>query len=303
MDITGPKHVKLLTQRIDIYNTGVQVTEDKILKILEMCYTNTAFSTFPYFYNNLNSEEAITETNSGNCIALSLYVKKKLKNNYGINSCLIPATIPKKYQKPGYLPISHVALLIPIDNSHKDSGFFIADPAFYFLNPIEFRNFNPGIVFSKNIYTREPNHNLKDYTSIDKLLVKLDFFKEDHHFHECQIIEKGTYYVSCWDERDPVDSWKYILTRIINPDEAITYGFFLKEQDGPFITTTETDENNIMQIGGYLKITGNKLTYSKNLKDPQTYNTDTISTDVVNKINNDLYPFLKGNLPQYLKNL
>ena len=58
-----------------------------------------------------------------------------------------------------------------------------------------------------------------------------------------------------------------------------------------------------MQIGGYLKITGNKLTYSKNLKDPQTYNTDTISTDVVNKINNDLYPFLKGNLPQYLKNL
>ena len=293
------EYVTLVTKPINIYNTHVIVTEDKIMDILETCYKNTAFSTFPYLYNGLNSEEAITQTKSGNCIALSLYVKKHLKKKYDINSCLIPATIPKKYQRDGYLDISHVALLIPIDNSSDDNGVFIADPAFYFLNPIEIKNFNPRVVFSKNIYTPETNNNIEDFVSISKLITKLYLYDKDQHFNEWQTIKKGTYYVNCFEMNDPHDSWNYFLTEIQNPDEAIT-GFFLDQQD-PFITTIDADKYGLPQMGGYLKIKNSVLTYSKNLKTPQTYNIKNIDDRTLKEINNDLYPFFRGNLSKYLK--
>ena len=303
VDNLESEQFKLKIRPITCNNSNVTnggVTEDKITQILEKCYTKTAFSTFPYFCNTSSSEEAITSTNSGNCIALSIYVKKALKNEFGIESCLIPATIPNKYNKPGYLPISHVALLIPIDNSYYDSGVFIVDPAFYFLNPIEIRDFNKGIVFSKNIYTPETEQHLKDYISIDKLEFKLNVYKEDKHFHKYQIIPAGTYYVNCYEINNPDDSWNYFLTEIINPDEAITYGFFLDHQDGPFITSTEL-ENGVPQIGGYLKISGDKISYSKNFKNVKTYNINNITDDILDKINRDIGHFFKGDVKQYLK--
>lgn len=277
------------------------VTEPKIQNILEMCYENTAFSTFPYFYHNFSSEEAITHTKSGNCIALTLYVKKHLKDKYNINSCLIPATIPKKYQRKSYLHISHVALLIPIDNARNDNGFFIADPAFYFLNPIELniKDFRPKVVFSKNIYTPETSTDLHKYQSIDKLIVKLKYLSDSKTFNEWQTIKKGTYYVDCFEVNDPTDKWCYFLTEILNPDEAIT-SFFLNEQV-PFITATEGDRYGIPQMGGYLKIKDNKIIYSKNLKNTKTYDIQTIDQQSLNQINKDLSPFLGGNLQQYLK--
>lgn len=291
----------LLTKSINIYNSEVKVTEDKILDIMAMCYKNTAFSTFPYFYHNFNSAEAMAHTKSGNCVALSLYVQQKLKEKYGINSCLIPATIPKKYQRKGYLDISHVAVLIPIDNSPEDTGVFIVDPAFYFLNPIEIntKDFNPKVVFSKNIYTPETNDNLIDYISIDKIIVKLKLLTTNYELNKWQMIKKGTYYIDCHEYDDPVDNWKYFLIEILNPDEAIT-SFFLDEQV-PFITTTEGDKNHLPQMGGYLKIKDNKIIYSKNLKDTQTYDINNISAKELNKLNKELFPFFKGNLQQYLK--
>ena len=239
-------------------NVGRRVTVDNILKVLEMSYQNMAFSTFPYLYHNFNSEEAMSHTKSGNCIAMSLYVQQQLLQKYAIKSCLIPATIPKKYQRVGYLDISHVAVLIPFDNSPTDRGIFIADPAFYFLNPIEIntKDFNPKIVFSKNIYTPETNDNPTDYLSIDKIIVKLKLLMGNYKLNEWQMIKKSTYYIDCHEYNDPTDNWKYFLTEILNPDEAIT-SFFLDEQV-PFITTTEGDKNHLPQMGGYLKIKDNK---------------------------------------------
>ena len=109
-----------------------RLTEDMIIDALESCYENCAFSTFPYIMHGLNSKEAIDTFSSGNCVALSIYIQEYLKNRFGVTSYLIPASIPNKYKFPGYLEISHVVLAIPKNNTE----IFIADPAFYFLNPI-----------------------------------------------------------------------------------------------------------------------------------------------------------------------
>ena len=48
------------------------------MNALEECYKNCAFSTFPYIMHNIDSREAIKKYNSGNCVALSIYVKDYL---------------------------------------------------------------------------------------------------------------------------------------------------------------------------------------------------------------------------------
>ena len=291
----------LITRDIDDYNTHLQITENHIIDVLEDCYQNTAFSTFPYLFHNYNSQEAINNMNSGNCIALSLYVKQKLKEKYDINSCLIPATIPKKYQRSTYLDISHVAVLIPIDNSDNDTGFFIADPAFYFINPIEIniKDFTPKIVFGKNIYTVEYTDDYRNYKSIDKILIQLDYIDNDKKFNEWQTIKGGTYFVTCFEVNDPADTWSYFLTEIMNPDEAIT-GFFLKEQQ-PFISAVEGDSNGFPQMGGYLKLDNNNVTYTKNHKNKKTIKTtDNNYLTELETINKDLDKFLPGGLEQYI---
>ena len=80
-------------------NIDQNIDEDYIISIMEKCYNECAFSTLPYMYN-LNSEQAIETYNSGDCVALSLYIKKKLLEDNFI-SYLIPATIPNKYKQDG----------------------------------------------------------------------------------------------------------------------------------------------------------------------------------------------------------
>ena len=138
-----------------INNQEQNISTKNIVTELAECYKKYAFSTFPYLIDEISSSEAIEKYNSGNCIALSIALKNKLKKKYNINSYLIPATIPKKYSRPGYLNISHVALLIP----KKSDTYYIADPAFYFLNPIKSKyriiKNKENIVYSKNIYQEE----------------------------------------------------------------------------------------------------------------------------------------------------
>ena len=127
------------------------LSEDKIIESLENCYKNCAFSTFPYIMHNLDSKDAIEKYNSGNCIGLSMYLKNYLKSKYNITSYLIPGTIPNKYKFEGYLDISHVVLAVPKNNNE----IFIADPAFYFLNPIkvDLINNSPTTVFVYSLFS------------------------------------------------------------------------------------------------------------------------------------------------------
>ena len=117
----------------EIKFTKQHVNQDIIEDALQTCYDNMSFSTFPYIvYGLKSSNDTLNYYNSGNCIALSLFLKRYLKN-LGINSFLIPASVPKIHMIEGVNHICHVSLLIPYDK-YK---YFIIDPAFYFLSPID----------------------------------------------------------------------------------------------------------------------------------------------------------------------
>ena len=118
------KTIKFKTQNISI---------DNIKRALISCYSNISFSTIPYLLYNYNSIQTLKIMNSGNCIAMSMFLKKYLNDNYKIKSYLIPASIPKLYQDSRFLDLSHVALVIPINENEA----YICDVAFYFLSPIK----------------------------------------------------------------------------------------------------------------------------------------------------------------------
>ena len=84
--------------------------------VVNECYKTCYFSTFPYIHNNdISSRTALKKYNSGNCIAMSMYIQKQLRKK-NIISYLIPATVPNKYRVKGYLDIAHVALAIPVNH-------------------------------------------------------------------------------------------------------------------------------------------------------------------------------------------
>ena len=116
-----------------ITKTNKEVNKNDLLDIMRYTYKHCSFSTIPYLKHKLFSSRKTLQTyHSGNCIAMSMFAKKQLKKKYKLNSFLIPATIPIRYQRPGYLVISHVALCVPKHNK----GYYILDLAFYFMKPI-----------------------------------------------------------------------------------------------------------------------------------------------------------------------
>ena len=228
------------------------ITEQTIIDIVDKCFDECAFSIFPYILNKLNSSQSIDITKSGDCVSLSMYIQKKLKK-LNIKSYLVPATIPKKYQLPAYLEISHVALAIPINNNE----IFLFDAAFYFLNPMHI-NLNQSkdtvkYVFSKNIYKDEIAIELPDYKSIDIVEYNLDYLTNDLILNEYQTIPKNTFFINSRYKNDPLDTWKYFLIEVINPDRAITT-FFINIKKDPFITITANDKNGVCTLQGYLNI-------------------------------------------------
>ena len=252
------KYYNLLKTRPFLNNhiNQYRVSESIIIDALESCYKNCAFSLFPYIIDKLNSKQSLRIYNSGNCISLSMYIQEFLLNNYSIKSYLIPATIPNKYKRKGYLDISHVALAIPKNSNEV----YIADPAFYYLNPckISLDKMNSSMVFAKSIYDAEYSRDLKDYSTIDKIITEPKLAKQDIMLNKYQTISKNTFIVESYYSNDKKDKWEYYLTNIINPDEAIT-SFFIPIQKDPFIMTTKLDDNGICTSSGYLKISSNGI--------------------------------------------
>tara|TARA_Y100000991_G_scaffold39416_1_gene27424 strand:+ start:4568 stop:5488 length:921 start_codon:yes stop_codon:yes gene_type:complete len=271
----------LITRKFLDKEFNQDVSQLLLVKALTKCYKKSAFSTFPYINDKYNSEESIVNTNSGNCIALSMFLQKYLKNEYNLKSFLIPATIPNKYKHDGYLKISHVALAIP-KNSYK---YYIVDPAFYFLNPIKVKvNSNSEQkIFLKNIYNFEnvENKHPKNYNSINKMISKISKLNKDLVYNEYQIIPKDTIYSECCYENDKFDTWRYFLVEILNPDNSIT-SFFINILNKPFICTTKLDKNNICIMEYYIKFLNNKkFSISKDNNESKIYNLDEISENTL----------------------
>ena len=241
-------------------NFDQKINKKNLMLALKKCYKNSAFSTFPYIIRNYSSKNSINKFTSGNCVALSMYLKKYLKQKYNIKSFLIPATIPKMYSHPSYLNVSHVSLAIPKNN--KD--IYIIDPAFYFLNPIKLRlNSNKeGRIFSKNVYKKEFNLIPKDYDSIDRVIYQDKKLESDMILNKYQTIPKGTYYSKCYYCKDKHDIWNYYLLEILNPDKSIS-NFYSTIKFEPFIVSTKVDKNGICCSNYTLKVESNYIIIKK----------------------------------------
>lgn len=184
-------------------------------KLLRDTIVEFPFSLFPYVHGK-NSYQA-QRLKQGDCVAMSIYLQRKLRRR-GITSVLIPATIPERYSKPGYLDISHVALAV-----WSGDEIFICDPAFYFHESLAIapESTEPKVGHHTNVYEDESKQFEYD--------IYLD--QERNVLNLFQTIPANTYVIRCHESDN---HWKYYLTEILNPDEAITT-FFVNVKRHPFI--------------------------------------------------------------------
>jgi hypothetical protein len=213
------KHIKMKKQHI---------TKHIVEEVLHICYDNISFSTFPYNVYGLNSSKhTLQYYNSGNCIALSLFLKSYFKN-MGVVSYLIPASVPKMHMVDGVKHLCHVSLLIPYD---KDK-FYIVDPAFYFLNPLDCQISNniERVADSVNVHTAV-------HTPLKYKLMPAD----EHNQFEKQC--------TCYFENNKDDVWHYYVQEIALEDADTFIGAtFMKCKPEPFIVKTVIDiENNTVK--------------------------------------------------------
>ena len=213
------KHIKMKKQHI---------TKQMIEEGLYICYDNISFSTFPYnVYGLKSSKHTLQYYNSGNCIALSLFLKSYFKN-MGVVSYLIPASVPKIHMVEGVKHICHVSLLIPYE---KDK-FYIVDPAFYFLSPLDCQLSNniERVIDSVNVHTE--GHNLLRYKLTNA---------DEHNQFESQC--------TCYFEENKSDIWHYYVQEIsIEDADAFIGATYMKHKSEPFIVKTVLDiENNTVK--------------------------------------------------------
>ena len=221
-------YYKLKTRKFkESYNNNIDIKIKDIKKILRENIAECPFSTFPYIFGS-NSKQSSMRS-QGNCVAMTMYFQNKLKK-HNIKSVIIPATIPKMYQHPDYLDISHVALAIILN----DNRVLITDAAFYFLEPM---------VISDDFSNLKSITKFKIYEN-KKVVLKYKTYLQDKKvtLNQYQTLPKNIYYVNTYIEDTPEDSWNYYLVEVLNPDEAIS-SFFMSIKNLPFITCIDKDLN------------------------------------------------------------
>lgn len=213
------------TDYITQYNSK-NITKEFLIELLKYTAVNCPFSTFGYIKDK-NSQECLESSSSGNCVALSLYLKNILEN-YGIKSVLIPAGVPNMYAHEDYLDIAHVALCIP----YREFA-YVLDPAFYFLEPM--------IVMFSDIESIKTIDSYSIYSNEKKIIqYKLQAMFENKYLNEYQTLPKEIYYIEANFIDALEDKWNYYLVEINNPDESIS-SFYMSIKRYPFITALNDD--------------------------------------------------------------
>lgn len=199
----------------------LKVIQSNIEEAMIMCFNNISFSTYPYIlYKITNSSDSLRQYNSGNCIALSMFIQTYLSNNYNYNCYIIPASVPSIFRVEGTNNICHVSVCIPID---KDKCFII-DPAFYFLKPMLcIYGMNKSTIESCNIHTNENE--------------KITYLLQDSNYNG---ILPNSKECKCYFDHLPNDTWCYYLNEILNPDESIG-SIYIKCKPYPFLCNTKYD--------------------------------------------------------------
>lgn len=201
------------------------VAKDVVDALLRETLIEFSFSLFPYVHG-YNSYQA-QRFKQGDCVAMCLYLQQKLKKRK-IYSVLVPATIPKRYELPGLLKISHVALAVWSGTNRV----FLCDPAFYFCESMEIKldSSESGRIISANVYS---NIN-------ETLVYSAHFHRKRIEVNRYQSIHANTYSVDTYSTDHPTDFWQYFLIEVLNPDEAITT-FYMNVKKYPFIAKVDSD--------------------------------------------------------------
>ena len=245
---------------------NIDIDEDLLKELLIKNILECPYSTFPYM-SGKNSKESQELYGCGNCVAMSINLQQLLKK-HNIKSKLVPATIPKMYYMPDFLDVSHVAVLILKNNAEA----YLIDPAFYFLEPMKI-----------NINDRE-NHGISwqnVYRGIEEdLTYNTQMLNEDLKYNDYQTIPENTYMVETFRTNDTSDKWRYYLTEIKNPDNAIS-SFNLTSKKFPFMATLD-DKLKLKLFIKYLDRDNVKIKYDGN--ELYTGDYDNIPDDIIQTI-------------------
>jgi hypothetical protein len=202
------------------------IHEDTMKEALFTCYENIAFSTFPYIrYNLTSSERTLTLYNSGNCIALSMFIKRFLKVNYNVDAYIVPSTVPSIFRVEGTPDVCHVALLVPI----TPTTFYIVDPAFYFLEPMHLHDHKHHTIDSMNIHTQ--THTPIHYI-LEENQVRCYFTKEDPWFYHTQEVTDPDTSIGCHFIRQKPQPF---LCKTIMVNKEVYKKYHIKEENDTFI--------------------------------------------------------------------
>jgi hypothetical protein len=271
-----------------IKKTNKEVNRKDLVDTMRYTYTHCSFSTIPYLKHKIfSSNVTLQKYNSGNCIAMCMFAKKYIQKKYNITSFIIPATIPVRYQRPGYLDISHVALCVPKNNK----GYYILDLAFYFMKPIFIYNNN----LQKKRYGK--NKNIYNNNTIEKFAFSSSVLSENLILNTFQTIPKDIIACTLHYVKDIYDTWTYFIIEATNPDESIGETF-LSCNIPTFITVTDHLANLLL----YIKMPSNNTVYIK-YRQTEIYNglIDNIEKNIVNKLDVIFKPFFPKGILDVLK--
>jgi len=253
-----------------------KVKEWQIEEAMVMCFNNISFSTFPYLlYKLTSSHDTLQQYNSGNCIALSLFIQTYLKNNYQIHSYIIPASVPSIFRVEGTNNICHVSLCVPVNSSK----FYIIDPAFYFLKPAHcsMRQNMKREIESSNIHSKTKE--------------KITYFLQKCSY---DVILPGSIECKCYFNHLPQDPWCYYLNEVLNPDECIG-SFYIKCKPNPFLCKTEYDTNSEMVKKIYhIKSEDGQFIVIKDCEEIYKGNPSKMPKNIENIIQNKLYKYFSS---------
>lgn len=252
------------------------VKEWQLEESIKMCINNISFSTYPYIlYKLTSSHDTLKQYNSGNCIALSLFIHTYLKNNYNIHSFIIPASVPSIFRVDGTNYICHVSVCIPVNSSK----FYIIDPAFYFLKPMHcsIRHNVSRLIESCNIHNNvnEKIHYVLNKSSYDGILPKSI---------ECK----------CYFGHLPNDPWCYYLNEVLDPDESIGC-IYIKSKPNPFLCNTEYDEStNLVKKRYHIKTEGVELVVIKDCQEIYKGTPSELPKEIEEIIQKKLYKYFSN---------
>jgi len=212
----------------EIQMANQKLSDKHFSELFHNVYNNVIFSTIPYtIYKESQSNTCIYKYNSGNCIALSHFVKEYLQANHNIKSYIIAASVPNSCKTPGTPHLTHCAILIPL----SEDKFCIIDTALYFLEPMicdvkdtSTRTIEMSDVYQHNI--RRVNYNI---SKCDNCLLDINYNQK---------LANNSLCVSCVFEHDQSEHWNYYLNEIVNPDNNIGHAY-LKHKKEPFMMYTQ----------------------------------------------------------------